>query len=209
MASGKTRAPAAPKALKIAQPPVGPEIIILVGGNGSGKSTYFDLYLKDKGLPFINADLIAKANYGEEAQAKSLEAAKIAEDTRYRLLDMRQSFCFETVFSHPSKVDFLAHAKASGFLVKMIAIYTDSPALNVARVSQRVSAGGHSVPEQKILDRIARTHENIGSAIPLCDQFVLLDNSSSTQPFVLKLAITGGQCQFKHEALPTFAIGCV
>ena len=186
-----------------------PELIILVGGNGSGKSTYFDLHLKDKGLPFINADLIAKANYGDEAEAKSLEAARIAEDARYRLIDSRQSFCFETVFSHPSKIDFLAHAKANGFLVKMIAVYTDSLALNVARVAQRVSCGGHTVPEQKILDRIPRTYENIGAAIPLCDQFILLDNSSWTQPFLLRLAFADGQCKFKHDRLPDFAVGWV
>ncbi len=179
---------------------------MLVGGNGPGNSTYFELYLEDKGLAFINADLIAKDRYGADAQAKSLEAAKIAEDARYRLIDSRQSFCFETVFSHASKVDFLAHAKANGFLIKMIAIYTSSPALNVACVSQRVLSGGHSVPEQKILDRIPRTYENIGAALPLCDQFILLDNSSATEPFLLRLALVDGQCRFKHDSLPEFAV---
>jgi predicted ABC-type ATPase len=124
--------------------------VILVGGNGSGQSTYFNLYIKQTGLAFVNADLIAKGLFGEEAEKLSLNAARIAEDTRNRLLLKRQSFCFETVFSHPSKIDFLAQA------------------------------------------------------IPLFDQFVLLDNSSLESPFRLKYALDHGAMVYQDEVLPDF-----
>lgn len=181
-----------------------PELIILVGGNGSGKSTYFDLFLKKAGLPFVNADLIAKDLFSQDAEKLSVKAAGIAEDTRNRLLQNRESFCFETVFSHPSKIDFLAQAKVFGYQVKMVAIYTTDPQLNVARVAQRVHHGGHRVPEEKVLQRIPRTYRHIVQAIPLCDQFVLLDNSSMDEPFRLKLAIADGEVIFQHDNLPDF-----
>lgn len=181
-----------------------PELIVLVGGNGSGKSTYFDLYIKKFGLPFVNTDLIAKDLYGQAAEQSSLKAARVAEDARNRLLQNKTSFCFETVFSHTSKVDFLADAKALGYQIKLIAIYTDSPALNVARVAQRVTNGGLSVPEDKILQRIPRAYENIVLAIPLCDQFVLFDNSSASEPFRIKLAISQGVVIHRVEPLPVF-----
>lgn len=181
-----------------------PELIILVGGNGSGKSTYFDLYLKNSGLPFVNADLIAKQMFGKDAEALSLKAARIAEDTRNRLLQNRESFCFETVFSHPSKLDFLAQAKAHGYQIKMIAIYTTSIELNIARVAQRVQNGGHSVAEDKIAERIPRALDHIVQAVPLCDQFVLLDNSSCEEPFRLILALDQGEIVYREKNLPDF-----
>jgi predicted ABC-type ATPase len=181
-----------------------PEIIILVGANGSGKTTYYNTFLAGKGLPFINADHIAKDRFGADAEARSRDAAKIAEDTRNQLLTMRMSFCFETVFSHVSKVDFLVHARSLGYTIKMVAIYTISADLNVARVSQRVGEGGHSVPEEKIRERIPRTHRYIGEALKYCDQFVLLDNSSFDNPYVLKLAKKGGQFVVINDPLPEF-----
>ena len=37
-----------------------PVLIILAGPNGAGKSTFFETYLVGKGLPFINADNLAR-----------------------------------------------------------------------------------------------------------------------------------------------------
>lgn len=184
-----------------------PEIVILVGGNGSGKTTYYNTFLAKFGLPFINADIIAKKQFGDQAEARSSDAAKIAEDTRNRLMDARESFCFETVFSHVSKVDFLVQAKAVGYRIKMVAIYTESFDLNVARVAQRVDEGGHSVPEEKIRERIPRTYRHIGAALEHCDEFVLLDNSSFETPYVVKLVKKGDDFVTLNGDLPDFAAG--
>ena len=56
------------------------------------------------------------------------------------------SFCFETVFSHPSKIDFLVQAKASGYQVILMMIHLGSPQLNQARIAmqgvgERVESG--------------------------------------------------------------------
>ncbi|MEQ3763363.1 MAG: AAA family ATPase, partial [Alcanivorax sp.] len=39
---------------------------MLVGGNGSGKSTFYEQMLKPKGMPFINADIIAKEAFPDD-----------------------------------------------------------------------------------------------------------------------------------------------
>ena len=49
---------------------------------------------------------------------------------------------FETVFSHPSKIDFLAQAKSLGYEVVLVYIHLTNDELNQARVAQRVSEGG-------------------------------------------------------------------
>ncbi|MCF6202821.1 MAG: AAA family ATPase [Methylococcaceae bacterium] len=80
------------------------QLWILAGGNGAGKSTLYKTRLEPLGLSFINADILAKQLYPDQAEQRSYEAAKIAELMRFQLLQQGRTFCFETVFSHPSIV---------------------------------------------------------------------------------------------------------
>ena len=159
------------------------QIWILAGGNGSGKSTFYNTQLKPLGLPFINADSIAKELYPEAPESHSYDAAKIAAHMRIELLAKGESFCFESVFSHPSKIDFVAQAKANGYEVVLVFIHLDDQNLNLARIAQRVAAGGHSVPAEKVKSRIPRTLKYIKAAIPLCDKVYVLGNQSCELPF--------------------------
>ena len=158
-----------------------PRLWLLAGANGAGKSTFQKLYLNH--LPFVNADLLAKSFFPDDPEAYSYAAARLAQQLRENLLARGISFCFETVFSHPSKIDFLARAKGAGYEINLIYIHLEVPDLNVARVAQRVTDGGHTVPERKIRERIARTLNNVSKALPLCDRCDILDNSSSTNPY--------------------------
>ncbi|MBK8970779.1 MAG: AAA family ATPase [Hahellaceae bacterium] len=181
------------------------QLWILVGGNGAGKSTFYRLYLQPRGLPFINADLIARQLFPDDPEGHSYDAAKLAELERSRLLEQGLSFCYETVFSHVSKVDFLGQAKASGYQIILVFIHLDLSELNQARVAQRVTEGGHFVPANKIESRIPRTLENVRKAIPLCDQVWILDNSSFEQPFQKVAMLSLGSLQFKKQPLPSWA----
>jgi len=158
-----------------------PRLWVLAGANGAGKSAFQSRYLQ--GVPFVNADQLAKRFYPEDPEGNSYRAAALAAQLRDTLLGKRRSFSFETVFSHPSKIDFLAQAKSLGFETVLVYIHLELPDLNVARVAQRVAAGGHTVPENKIRERIERTLSNIRVAIPLCDRCDILDNSSADDPF--------------------------
>lgn len=80
---------------------------VLAGANGSGKSTFYRKFLADTGIPFINADEIAKVKFPD----KTVEANQKAQAEAHRLyhehLDKGASFCYETVFSHHSKIEFI------------------------------------------------------------------------------------------------------
>ena len=143
-----------------------------------GKSTFYKTRLEPLGLPFINADILAKQLYPQQPEQHSYEAARIAETMRTELLQQGRTFCFETVFSHPSKIDFVAQAKAMDYEIVLVFIHLESVQLNQARVSQRVSEGGHDVPEDKVKNRIPRTLKNIKKVIPLCDTCYFLGNRS-------------------------------
>jgi len=169
------------------------QLWMLVGGNGAGKSTFYELALKPLGMPFINADLIAKEIYPNDPEGNSYNAAKLAESMRYEQLQAGNSFCFETVFSHPSKIDFIAQAKALGYQIILVVIHVATNDLNKARIAQRVIEGGHNVPDQKVEARIPRALNNIRTAIPLCDEVRVLDNSSLSEPFKPVLTVKRGQ----------------
>jgi predicted ABC-type ATPase len=181
------------------------QLWLLAGGNGAGKSTFYKTQLEPLGMVFINADIIAKQLYPDQAEQHSYEAAKIAETMRVKLLQEGRSFCFETVFSHPSKIDFVAQAKAMGYEIILVFIHLDLVALNQARVAQRVSEGGHSVPEDKVSSRIPRTLQNIKQTLPLCDYCYLLDNSRLDNPFQQIAVIRNGRITARDKLLPKWA----
>jgi len=181
------------------------QLWLLAGGNGAGKSTFYRTQLEPLGLPFINADILAKELYPESPEEHSYVAAQLAAEKRSELLIEGRSFCFETVFSHPSKIDFLAQAKTLGYEIILIMIHLDSDSLNKARVSQRVSEGGHSVPDKKIEDRIPRLLVHIKKALPLCDHVRILNNSRADDPFKQMATISDGQLDPPLENLPGWA----
>lgn len=160
-----------------------PELWLLVGGNGSGKTTFYEHFLAPAGLPLINADHIARRLWPDDPEKHSYEAAILAEKERFRLIEERQTFCFETVYSHPSKLDFVARAKAAGYVIKLFYFHLASTELNLARVASRVKAGGHNVPADKVKSRIPRTMALVADSVGLVDELHLIDNSRADAPF--------------------------
>lgn len=162
-----------------------PQLILLAGGNGAGKTTFYQHFIAPSGIPMVNADVIARELWPQAPEQHSYAAAKIAKAQRLKLLELHISFCFETVFSHPSKIDFIAQAKAAGYAISLYFIHVIDPMLNIARVKQRKREGGHGVPEDKITSRIPRAVSNIAKALPLVDKACFFDNSSADDPYVL------------------------
>ena len=170
------------------------------------RQVYFLQSLLEKhGVNFINADLIAKEINPDNPEILSYQAATIAAKIREDLLSQGISFCFETVFSHESKIDFIAKAKTRGYQVILVYIHLINSSLNEARVIQRVSKGGHSVPSEKIHNRIPRTMKHIKAALPLVDEARFLDNSSKENPFQQTAVLKNGNYTEIASPLPGWA----
>ncbi|HEY3370677.1 MAG TPA: zeta toxin family protein [Prolixibacteraceae bacterium] len=98
---------------------------------------------------------------------------------RTQLLTACNKFTFETVMSHPSKLEFIQQAKERGYRIYLYFIALDNPALCVARVEARVKQEGHDVPPQKVIDRYERTMNLLLDAIRIADRAYVFDNSYS------------------------------
>jgi predicted ABC-type ATPase len=181
------------------------QLWVLAGGNGAGKSTFYNLSLAKLGIKLVNADMIAKSINPDNPETLSYQAATVAAKIREDLLAQGVSFCFETVFSHKSKIDFIAKAKCYGYEIILVYIHLLHSSLNEARVNQRVSEGGHNVPTEKIHSRIPRTIKNIKTALSIVDEARVLDNSSKDNPFQEVIEMKAGKYEVKVDPLPGWA----
>jgi predicted ABC-type ATPase len=152
---------------------------MIAGPNGSGKTTLTD-QLRRTGLDlgsYINADEIDRGLPGPASEARSKRAQALADQWRRECLAAGASFSFETVMSHRSKIDLLQEARALGYAVSIYFVALETPKLNLERVRQRVSLGGHDVPEDRIGPRYDRCLALLPDALAQCDRAVLFDNS--------------------------------
>jgi predicted ABC-type ATPase len=157
-----------------------PIVIVLAGSNGAGKSTFYESFLADSGLRFVNADVLAQS-----LRVNAYEAAALASSLRLALVAQRESFIFETVLSDPvgEKVDQLAAYAAVGYTVVLIFIQIASPEQSIQRVAMRASQGGHDVPDEKLLERFERTRANLKLAIERLPYVIVYSNDDLTQPY--------------------------
>ena len=160
-------------------------LVVVAGPNGAGKTTFVETFIKTTGLRIVNPDEIARALSPDAPDTVAYEAAQLADTVRRDLVARRVSFCMETVFSDPAgeKVAFLREVRAGGYAVFVVFIGLTSSDLAIARVMQRVEAGGHDVPDEKIVARFPRTLDNLRQAIAFVDHVFLFDNSSADEPY--------------------------
>lgn len=157
-----------------------PQLVMLAGPNGAGKSTFYDVFLADSPLPFLNADLFAA-----ETGIDSFEAARILDATRDRMVEESLGFITETVFSDPygAKLALLRDATEAGFDVTLIYVGIASAALTARRVDQRVARGGHDVPRDRLASRYKRSLANLRQAVAFVPVVELFDNSLIEEPY--------------------------
>lgn len=186
-------------------------VVIFGGPNGSGKSTITNEVRQEPGFPalYINADEIAQrlradGETREQKTQREYEAMRQAEAQRLALIAKRESFAFETVMSHPSKVAIIAHAKSIGYDVVLHFVSTSDPKINVARVNERVAAGGHDVDNEKIVSRYHRSLSLLPAAAELADLTMVYDNSAKAPAHAQLVArVAGGEVEL-HGVTPAY-----
>jgi predicted ABC-type ATPase len=114
----------------------------------------------------------------------SYHFAIIADFIRYTLIRNKKSFTFETVFSHPSKLDLIDFAHRNNYKVYLYFIGTETPKMNLERVKDRILKGGHLVEAEKIEKRYFLTLDLLIDMLKKADETYLWDNSGIKHDFV-------------------------
>ena len=87
----------------------------------------------------------------------SYVAATIADLLRSTVLRTGRLLSFETVMSHPSKIEFLRLARAANYRIYLDFVATETVAINLSQIQTRVHLGEHAVPTVKVTQRYARS----------------------------------------------------
>jgi len=178
-----------------------PIVVAIAGANGAGKSTFYHSQLNDVGLFFVNADVLAAA-----LDIDAYRAAKLATSLRQSLVEQRESFVFETVFSDPvgDKLDFLRSVADKDYTTVLCFIGISSPAVSQERVDMRVSQGGHDVPAAKVVERFPRVLANLQRAMAELPNVLIFDNERMDPPFPLVAIFNAGKLMELNPPVPAW-----
>jgi predicted ABC-type ATPase len=195
----------------------GLHVVVFAGPNGSGKTSLIDEIrasgLRSVGgvfpLPthFINPDQVAKDLPGhfDTQDERDRAAAKAAYSMRAKAIESNEPFAFETVMSHPSRINELLMLKERGYHLLLTFITTDNPEKNVERVTLRYQTGtttGHYVPPDKVRDRYHRTLALLPKAAEISDVVFVYDNTADFAKPSLQAVIEQDLFSISPDAKP-------
>ena len=94
------------------------------------------------------------------------------------LLQQKVDFAIETTLATRSYVQLVQRAQALGYKVHLIFFFLENEEQAIQRVAQRVSNGGHNIPEADIRRRFKRGIYNlINLYMPICEVVYVLNNN--------------------------------
>lgn len=158
-----------------------PILTILAGVNGAGKSSVGGQALRDCGAEYFNPD--------EHARRLRAKQPSLAQETANALswaygkakleeaIATGADFSFESTLGGKTITNLLIHAAQTSHQIDIWFVGLASVELHLARVAQRVSKGGHPIPETDIRKRWIGSHGNIIRLIPFVTTLRVFDNS--------------------------------
>ena len=154
--------------------------ITLVGMSGIGKTTFANEFLPNEAncLNFINADLIAAGISPYSPEAAAFKAGRIMLQEIISNVEKGESFAFETTLSGLHYATRIPEWRDLGYKVILLFLSLVSEETAIARVQQRVAAGGHDIPEQTIRRRYKSGMKNFNNIYrSIVNEWSLYDNS--------------------------------
>lgn len=137
--------------------------MIVAGPNGSGKTTFASEYLRDSGISeYISADAIAErlVSRPEDMGSVKLQAGRLFFQEIHRLIEAEKDFVVEVTLSGKGFERIISRLKRAGYTITIVFIFLKSAETCVARVRNRVMAGGHNVTTEDIVRRFYRSKHN-------------------------------------------------
>jgi predicted ABC-type ATPase len=163
-----------------------PDIYVLAGVNGAGKSSIAGATFRDRGADYYNPDEAARelkaANPAlDQAQANSA-AWHRGRELLERAITGSLDFAFETTLGAATIPRLLADAARKGMAVHVWYVGLATPELHIARVQARVARGGHDIPQAAIRRRFEHSRLNLIALLPMLATLRVYDNSAEADP---------------------------
>lgn len=156
-----------------------PTALILAGPNGTGKTTFASLFLRDQADQpvFLNADEIARGLDAPTTAARDMAAGRLLLERLDATVVERRSFIVETTLSTRLYVRRVEGWRAARYTVGLVYVRLPSVADSLARVRLRASRGGHDIAREDVLRRFDRSLALLDGAYkPMVDHWLVLDS---------------------------------
>ena len=137
--------------------------MVVAGPNGSGKTTFVSEYLRASEISeYISADAIAErlVSRPEDMDSVKVQAGRLFIREIQELIQSGTDFIVEVTLAGKGFARTISQLKRAGWTVTIVFIFLKSPETSVARVRNRVSAGGHHVPTEDVVRRFYRSKHN-------------------------------------------------
>ena len=164
------------------------DFVLVAGPNGGGKTTLMRDLFPSSGR--VDTDAIARALGPGDTRTDVVRAGRAALAQLERLMEEGRDVAFETTFSGRQPITVLRRARRDGYRIRGFYITLADADTHVARVRDRVAAGGHAVDEDVVRRRFVRSRENLLGHLDLFDELAVLDNTD--EPRVIA-ALRGGR----------------
>lgn len=165
-----------------------PGVVVLGGPNGAGKSTAAPRLLRGslRVEEFVNADTLAQGLSAFRPQDVAIEAGRITLRRLDTLEALGKSFAFESTLSSQLLARRLVRMSRGGYRVHIVFLWLPTVELALARVAERVRAGGHDVPAADVRRRFDRGRRNFFTTYrPVSHSWRVYDASPVSGPVLV------------------------
>lgn len=185
-----------------------PDLTIIAGCNGAGKSTFSSSFLPE-GLTSFDYDRVLSEHYNSlpdselrEVYAKN-QTTKDFESAIDKALLNNADFCYETNFdSHPI---LWAHKfRENGYQINLIFFCLDNQEIARHRIQVRTEFKGHFVDDKTIEFKWKAGYKNANLHFRFFDNILFVDNSKQNEIYTNLLQIEKGEIVLMTEKIPDY-----
>lgn len=185
-----------------------PDLIIIAGCNGAGKSTFASSFLPE-GLSSFDYDRVFIENYNSLPDSELRDeiarnqTIKEFETSIERALNTKSNFCYETNFdTHP--LHWPKIFKENGYQLNLIFFCLDNQEIARHRIQVRTEFKGHFVDNSTIDLKWKAGYKNVNLHFKYFDNILFVDNSKQNDIYSNLLQIEKGNVIMMTEKIPEY-----
>ena len=162
-----------------------PELVIVGGANGAGKTTFARQFAQIEELTYLGADDIAFQLAPDNTASVRVTAGREFSRRLSDAIQTQQSLVIESTLSGGSLARTIEKARQQGYQITIVFVFLDSETLCLHRISERVQQGGHDVPEEDVRRRFKRVFSVFWNHYrPLADRCLIVYNGGDGFSYV-------------------------
>lgn len=185
-----------------------PDLTIIAGCNGAGKSTFASSFLPE-GLTSFDYDRIFIENYNSLPDSELREYFAQNQTTQHfessidKALKDNADFCYETNFdSHP--LYWPQKFKENGYQINLIFFSLENQDIARHRIHVRTEFKGHFVDNKTIDLKWKAGYKNVNQHFRFIDNILFVDNSKQNDIYENLLQIEKGEVILMTQKLPAY-----